>query len=217
METCSQATAAVPFAVGRVTPCAPILFIPCGVQRTARPTISIGRIHSAAKRWLQRLPNTPKKSARELSRGRCRFLAGTTFPLGFCRCGSGRFLVLNYSGWLAQHDFAHEHPVTNCRVVDCCRHIWPNGRPSYSATFRIYNGRVSRVVITHRRRTRRCSEHKVIRIRSVCHDCTGTAGCCLLSCRRARYRVGCGRSRGLLRQRNPQGCRASQSSRQYFH
>src|SRR4029450_7619085 len=51
--------------------------------------------------------------------------------LGSCRRGSSCFLVLNYPGGLAQHDFAHEHPVTNCRIIDCCGHIWPNGRPTY--------------------------------------------------------------------------------------
>src|SRR5207248_11759006 len=61
----------------------------------------------------------------------------TSFWLRSCRRSSTCFLVLNNRGWLAQHDFAHEHPVTNCRIIDCCRHIWPNGRPTDGATFRI--------------------------------------------------------------------------------
>ena len=116
-----------------------------------------------------------------------------------CRCRSSCFLVLDNPGWwLAQHDFANEHPVADFRVIDGRRHIWSNGRQTDGAPRRIYHGGVPSIIITCWRHLRRCPEHEVIRIRGVRNNCASTAGCCLLSCRRARYWVSGGRgSRGL--------------------
>ena len=152
--------------------------------------------------------STFRKQQRAYSKAPAKFLAGafdlvaTTFPLRSCRCRSSCFLVFNNSWRSAQYDFAHEHPVTDRRVIDRCRHVRSNRRPSYTAPFRIHNGRVSCVVITRWRNIRRSSEHKIIRIRRICHDRAGTVCRCCLSCRCAGYRVRC-RSccRSLLRAR----------------
>ena len=165
-------------------------------------------------------PLHPSQAGREYIKAPAKFLAGafdlvaTTFPLRSCRCRSSCFLVLDNPGWLAQHDFAHEHSVTDRRVIDRCRHVRSNRRPTYGASFRIHNGRVSRVVITRWRNIRRRSEHKIIRIRRICHDRAGTVCRCCLSCRCAGYRVRC-RSccRSLLRARYSQCCYASHGNR----
>jgi hypothetical protein len=155
------------------------------------------------------------KAPAKLLTGAFDFLAETTFTLRSCRGRSSCFLVLVDPGWPAQHDFAHEHPVADCRVIDGRRHIWSNGRPTYGATLWINDGRVSRVVIARWCHIRRSPERKVIRIRSVRNDCAGSIGCCCLSCSGPCYRVSrCRSSRGFLRQRYPQRCRESHSSRQ---
>jgi hypothetical protein len=154
--------------------------------------------------------STCRKRQREYSKAPAKFLAGaafdlvaTTFSLRSCRCRRSCFLVLNYRWRSAQYDFAHEHPVTHVRVIDRCRHIRSNGRPTYGATLRIHNCRVSRIVITRWRNIRRRSEHKIIRIRRIRHDRTGSVRRCLLSCRRARHWVIRGRSSRGLCQRDP--------------
>jgi hypothetical protein len=150
------------------------------------------------------------------SKAPAKFLAGAfdfsenDFPLRSCRRRSGRFLVLDNCGWSAHDDLAHQHPVTNRRVIDGRRHVRSNRRPTYGVAFRIHNGRVSRVVIARWRNIRRRSKHEIIRIRRICHNRAGTVCRCCLSCRCAGYRVRCrGCCRSLLRARYSQCCYAS--------
>jgi len=117
----------------------------------------------------------------------------------------------------AQHDFAHKHPVTNIRVIDCGGHIGSNGRPAYGVALRVNDGRLSRVVVTRWRNVRRRSEHKVIRIRRVRHDRTGSVRRGRLSRRCAGYRVRCCSRCRSLRERCRHRCRTSQSNCQHFN
>ena len=154
-------------------------------------------------------PLHPSQAGREYIKAPAKFLAGafdlfaTTFRLRSCRCRSSSFLVLDNSGWSAQHDFPHHYPVADSRVIDCRRHIWSNGRQTDGAPLRIYHSSVPSIIVTRWRHLRRCPEHEVIRIRRVCNNCASTGGCCLLSGRRARHRVIRGRSSRGLCQRYP--------------
>ena len=154
-----------------------------------------------------------KKSAREISRGRFSISAEPSFRSRFRRRRGGCFLVsINWSR-PAQYDSTYHHAVTNSRVINGRWHIWSNGRPTYDPAFRVYNGCVSRVVITHRCHVRRRSKCDVIRIRRVGHDSSSGAGRRLLSCSCACHRIGrsCGRC-GFLRERDSHRCRARHSS-----
>ena len=159
-----------------------------------------------------------KKSAREFFAGALSFYLETTLPLRLRRCRGGCLLLFDNAYWLLENDSSHNHSITNFGVIDGSRHVRADGRPGYGVTFRIHNGSVVRVVISHRCYIRLRSERKVIRIRRVFHDCAGTGGRCRLCRRGTGCRVRCrGRCCGLLRQRCHHRCRTSRSNCQHFH
>lgn len=134
-------------------------------------------------------------------------------PLGFCCRRCGLFFLVNRCR-LTQHDLAYNYPVTDIRVIDRRRHVWPNRRPSHGMPFWIQNGRVFRVVIPNGGRSRRRAKHDIIRIRRVSRNrpcACGRGGCCRASHRIRRRRC------GLLRESYAKRCRARHSRCQYFH
>ena len=134
-------------------------------------------------------------------------------PLGFCCRCCGLFFLVDRCG-LTQHDFAHNYPVTDIRVINGRRHVWPNRRPSHGMPFWIQNGRIFRVVIPNGSRSRRRAKHDIIRIRRVSRNRPCACGCG--SCCRASHGVRRRRC-GLLRESYAKRCRARHSRCQYFH
>src|SRR5205814_1790497 len=131
-----------------------------------------------------------KKSAREVSRALTASTWKTTLSLRPCGRGGSRFLAFDHSGrlrWLRQYYFAHYNPIAHCRVVNSGWHVRADRRPGYSATRRINHRGILRVIITHGRRSRRCSEHEIIRVGGVGYNVSRGAGGRLLGCGRTRY------------------------------
>ena len=138
-------------------------------------------------------------------------ISATRLSLWPCGCGGSRFLVLD-DGRLGQHNLAHDYPVANSVVIDCRWHVRANRRQTRNATFGIQDRGVFSVIITHWRRFTGCPECEVLfRIRRVGYDCPRGAGCCLLGCCRACYRICTGRRCGSLRERRADNSYADSS------
>ena len=114
----------------------------------------------------------------------------TALSLRPSRSRGSRFLVLNHRCSLGcQYNFAYDNAIAHCRVVNGDRHVRANRRQTDNTACRIHHGRILRVVIPYGRRSRRCSEHEVIRVWCVGDDTTRCAGSRLLRCGRPRYGV----------------------------